>query len=391
MFLAKGVEAAGYKTGLYTSPHLCDYRERFTLAGTFFTETQLLDAANELLRRLEGFTFIDQWGTSEPTAFELYTSYAYILFSLAGCQWAVIETGLGGRLDATNATVSEAAIITPIELEHTAILGHTIPLIAAEKAKIIKEGTPLFLSRQKPEAREVFIQEALEQHSRIYELPLEVEVLSRRTTMEGEHVTITWKDQSQTNLLLRMRGEVQAENCALALLVLKTLNLYVQGKTERALEQAQLPGRMELIDSSPALVIDGAHTVESLRHLVNSFVQLFGLEGNTLIYGALEDKDHRHMALLLLPVFDTIIICRPGTFKKSDPAALHALFLSMAGEMIKSPTIYLEEEADDALALAYRLTCPHHAILATGSFYLAGEIVTSHATVQRRADVPELA
>ncbi|MFA7539910.1 MAG: bifunctional folylpolyglutamate synthase/dihydrofolate synthase, partial [Sphaerochaetaceae bacterium] len=140
IFIAKGLSALGYKTGLYASPHLVDYRERFTLSGTFFSEEALVKSGNSLVEKLEGFSFSDEWGVSEPTAFELYTAYAYLLFKENKCSWAVIETGLGGRLDATNTLTPEASVITPIELEHTAILGNTLSLIAYEKGKIIKEG-----------------------------------------------------------------------------------------------------------------------------------------------------------------------------------------------------------------------------------------------------------
>ncbi|MDY0371524.1 MAG: folylpolyglutamate synthase/dihydrofolate synthase family protein [Sphaerochaetaceae bacterium] len=378
VFLAKGLEALGYKTGLYTSPHLVNYRERFTLAGTFFPEEELVKVANLLVGRLEGFHFEDEWGSAAPTAFELYSAFAFLLFSSSGCTWAVIETGLGGRLDATNTIVPEASVITPIELEHTAILGNTIALIASEKAKIIKEGVPVFISRQKENARKVFVEEALNRDSRLYDLEATIESLATKTLPEGEQVVITWRSGEQTSLLLSMRGQVQAENCALALYVLRTLNLYKKEITEAALAQAKLAGRMEFLGKNPPLIIDGAHTVESLRHLLNSFVELYGTKGNTIIYGVLEDKDHIHMARLLLPLFDFVIVARPGTFKKSDPEKLFLLLQEELQEMRNPPQIFLEKDPDKALELAYSLTEKNHAILCTGSFYLGGEITLAY-------------
>lgn len=382
-FLAKGLSALGHRTGLYTSPHLCDYRERFTLSGTYFSEHQLVHAANVLMERLAGFKFVDEWGTADPTAFELYTAFAFTLFSVTGCTWAVIETGLGGRLDATNTIIPEAAVITPIELEHTAILGNTIGLIATEKSKIIKAGVPVFISRQRDEARTVFEAEAAAQHAPLHDLALEVESLATHTTTEGERVRISWKNGEETALVLAMRGEVQAENCALALLVLKSLGLYEAQVTERAIESAHLPGRMEFISQAPPIIIDGAHTVESLKHLVNSFEQLYGREGNTVIYGALEDKDHVHMTHLLLPVFDRIIVSRPGTFKKSDPDKLFLLLQEEALELPSPPRILLEKDATKALRLAIEATPAGHAILCTGSFYLGGEIARAYRTLEQ--------
>lgn len=381
-FLAKGLCSLGHKTGLYTSPHLTDYRERFTLSGQFFPEEQLVATANSLVSLLEDFTFTDEWGTTDPTAFELYTSFAFLLFSQTQCAWAVIETGLGGRLDATNTIMPVASVITPIELEHTAILGNTIARIAAEKAKIIKPGVPVFISRQRDDARNVFVQEATEKHARLFDLEAEVEALATRTEIDGQYVSIDWTRKEKTTLKLAMRGEVQAENCALALLVLQKLHLYEPQRTERALEQAQLPGRMEFMGSAPTLIVDGAHTVESLRHLLNSFTQLYGSSGNTVIYGVLEDKDHIHMTQLLLPLFDRIIVSRPGTFKKSDPKALFQLLQKEVAEMRKPPRLLLELEADKALQLALESTEENRAILCTGSFYLCGEITRAHRALE---------
>ncbi len=389
-FIAQGLRAAGHKTGLYTSPHLVNYRERFTLSGSFFREEDLINAAQVLLERMEGFQFVDEWGTADPTAFELYTAFAFLLFSLTGCTWAVIETGLGGRLDATNTIGPAASVITPIELEHTAILGNTIELIAIEKSKIIKPGVPVFLSRQPEDARAVFVAESAVQQSRLYDLEVEVEALATKTRTDGEHVCIEWTKGDRTELRLAMRGEVQAENCALALLVLKTIGQYVPGTTERALETAVLPGRMQMLGADPPMIIDGAHTVESLRHLLNSFTQLYGNQGNTVIYGALEGKDHHHMTQLLLPLFDRIIISRPGTFKKSDPEGLYRLMQQEIEGMRNAPELYLVIDPEDALNLARTRTEKTHAILCTGSFYLGGELVRAYTTTLEE-ETPEVA
>lgn len=203
--IARAVEAAGEKTGLYMSPHLVDYRERFTLSGRFFEEKVLVDASNAFRRAMEGFTFTDEEGVSEVTTFELYTSFAFFLFRFASCTAAVIETGLGGRLDATNVVQPLLSIITPIELEHTAILGNKIEQIALEKAKIIKENTPVLISRQKEEARQVISAEAVEKSSHLWDITVEVEAISAHTSLAGEEVHIEWKDEHTSDLTLQLR------------------------------------------------------------------------------------------------------------------------------------------------------------------------------------------
>ena len=376
-FLATAIEKLGYKTALYTSPHLVDYRERFSLAGKFFSENELVLAANTLVQKLSDFTFTDQWGTSQPTTFELLTTFAFLLFALTKCQWAVIETGLGGRLDATNVINPVAAIITPIELEHTAILGDTITLIATEKSKIIKKGIPLFLAFQDKESRTVFYKEAQQNNSPVYDLKKEVKRISTKTTKEGQLVNIEWQEGQITSMVLNMLGYVQAENSALALLVLKHLGLYKENLSESALQEAKMAGRMEIIAYNPTIIIDGAHTVKSLSHLTESFVELYGEEGNSVIYGALEDKDHVHMSHYLLKHFTNIIVSTPGTFKKSDPDSLYALLKVEAHGYPNNPNIFLEKDPNCALRLALKLTDKEHAILCSGSFYMGGEIISA--------------
>lgn len=373
-FLAAGLVAAGFKTGLYLSPHLTDYRERFSLAGVFFDDPTLIEVGGELADRIKDFRFTDQWGETNPTTFELYTCYAFLLFSRTACQWAVIETGLGGRLDATNTITPQASVLCPIELEHTALLGDTIAKIAGEKAKIIKPSVPCFIARQKPEARQVFEAEAKAQGSTAYFLDEETTGIASRSTAEGQVSTILWKDGSRTDLTLAMRGEVQADNCALALLTLKKLGLHRQGLTEAAMERNRLPGRMQKLEGSTPIYLDGAHTVQSLGHLFHSFGQLHGKEGNTVIYGALRDKDHPHMVREVLDQFDRVIISTPGTYKASDIGGLYDLFREMAKDDARHKEIYLVPSPVDALRQALEQTPEDKAILACGSFYLAGEI-----------------
>ncbi len=378
LMIARAVQAAGEKTGLYMSPHLTDYRERFTLSGEFFDERTLVEASNAFRSSMEDFAFSDEYGVSYVTTFEIYTSFAFFLFRFAGCTAAVIETGLGGRLDATNVVLPSLSIITPIELEHTAILGSTIEKIALEKAKIIKQGIPVLISRQSPEAKRVIENEAAENHSHLWDITLEVESISTHTSNEGESVSIEWKNGERTRLLLQMRGEVQGENAALAIQALRLTGYYRPGVSERAIETAALPGRMTLISEEPPLVIDGAHTSESMRHLLNSFTQWFPAPPRTIIFGALEDKDILHMARLIVPMFAHIIISRPGTFKKSDIASTFRLFQEEITRQNASSSLYMEAEAADALSLAFSLSTGQSPILCTGSFYLGGVILEAH-------------
>lgn len=381
-YIASGLKAAGYKVGLYMSPHVTDYRERFTLCGQFISDELLISTGNRLQHMLEGFKFCDQLGENEPTTFELYTAFAFLLFHELGCQWAVIETGLGGRLDATNILMPQACVLTPIELEHTDILGSTIPLIATEKSKIIKPGVLSFTSSQQPDALEVFRNEASTQNSTLYEFDKEIKRLDTHYDNSKQQVYVTFKGGFTTNYNLSMWGCVQAQNSALALLVLRTLGLYRQGLTEKAFEENKLPGRLERVSWKRPLYLDGAHTQNSLGHLLETFKEMYPKVQTTgvCIFGSVKGKNHDAMCDEVLDNFDKIIVCRPGTFKKSDPQALYNMLCEkvLAGQETdkswKNKKIYLKCEAIDALQLAFEITKENDPILACGSFYLAGVI-----------------
>jgi dihydrofolate synthase/folylpolyglutamate synthase len=371
-FIASGLTAMGYKTGLYMSPHLVDYRERFTISGTFFSDEALVRAGNLLKTSVGDFSFSDEWGETTPTTFELLTTYAYLLFKEEKCEWAVVETGLGGRLDATNTLQSSASVLCPIELEHTRILGSTIGEIASEKAKIIKAGQPVFIGLVPEEAKEVFLKECRKQRAKPFLLEELLAGYETRTTLEGERVTLAWSDGTEDRLLLSMKGSIQAQNVALALLTLRTLGLF-GGRTIHALEANTVPGRFQQV--APSLYIDGAHTPASLSALTRSFDELYpSKDANVVIYGALEDKDHLHMAPIILQHFNKIIISRPGTFKKSDLQKLFSIFEALKAESRSTASIFLIEDNSQALEKAYMLKGEDGAILVCGSFYLGGGI-----------------
>lgn len=362
-YIASALQAAGFKTGLYTSPHVSDYRERFTICGKFIEDDVLISVADSLFSSLEGFSFCDQMGENNPTTFELYTAFAFLLFKEVHCTWAVIETGLGGRLDATNIIMPQASVLTPIELEHTDVLGDTITKIAIEKSKIIKQGVPSFSAIQDPEALVVFKAEAASVDSGFHYLGDYISSVTEER--------ISFKDGYSWNCNLAMAGLVQAQNCALALLVIRTLGLYVPSVTEKAMEENRLPGRMELVPWKRPLYLDGAHTRNSMGHLLETFRKMYPGRSGICIFGAVTGKNHVEMSKQVLDAFDTVVVSKPGTYKANNPAALYELLVSL-----KSPsqTVVLLEDASKALDYCLSHTKDGEPVLCAGSFYLAGEI-----------------
>jgi len=362
-FIANAIQALGFKTGLYMSPHVSDYRERFSLCGRFIDDESLINTAEELKQGVQS--------VEDPTTFELYTVFAFLLFRNVGCEWAVIETGMGGRLDATNVLLPQASVLTPIELEHTKILGDTIEKIAVEKSKIIKNNTPVFVSLQKEEVLRVFKDEASSCNSPLYCLSEELDKIATRCTPNGQYVQLGYKDGFEAGLRLKMAGDAQAYNVALALLILRKLDLYSEGTTEKALEETKLPGRLENLDYKKRhFYIDGAHTVNSIGFLMDSWKEMTGSKKSLCIFGCVEGKNDSEMLKEMLPCFRKLIIARPGTFKKSNPQALYETAKSLSD----GTEVVLKEEAKEAVDYAVENTRDGERILVCGSFYLAGDI-----------------
>ena len=361
-FTAASLSANGFRTGLYASPHVASYKERITLNGVFFDDRMYADTASEMIERLEDAR---NFPGGPPTTFELLTLLSFLIFRKTGCEWAVFETGMGGRLDATNVLQPEAVILTPIELEHTEYLGDTIEKIAGEKAGIIKPGVPVFSSKQLPEAESVFRKRA------------------------GELLAPVFFDEGWTVDKLRAAGIHQKSNAGLAARCLRYLveqSVLPAGfSPETGMSETVLPGRMEMIVYSKKgrpgvrLVFDGAHTRSSVQLACDTFFSDFvqscpGANERAepvLVFGAVDGKDAEKMAEVLVPRFRRIIISTPGTFKKSNPAQTAEIFKRISADIGREREILLETAVENALNRAVETAS---CVLITGSFYMVAEI-----------------
>jgi dihydrofolate synthase/folylpolyglutamate synthase len=364
-FISAGLSALGYKTGSYLSPHISNYRERINCGGRFFPEELYIEKGEEVRSCIEKLTEKEFHGDDSPTTFELLTLLAFLIFEASNCDIAVIETGIGGRLDATNVVIPIASVITPIEMEHAEILGDTIEKIAFEKAGIIKPGVPVFSSRQDANALAVLREKAEELASPFYYLPDRFPVIDSVSTLTGTEVRLEDPAGKSFPFRLKMSGDFQAENAALAFHVLETIKPGRPGVLE-GFAGASLPGRVEVVSQNPVIIVDGAHTESSVRRVLSNFRSIF--RDGIIIFGSISGKRSEAMARQIVPLFHDIIISRPGTFKESDPQGLFEIFRRL------SDSVYLEPEPARALELALKLSEGRHPILVLGSFYMAGEI-----------------
>ena len=385
--IAAILTASGIRTSRYQSPHVNDFRERISTGSGFFDDNIYINAGNELKCLLEKYKLS---GTScndgeDPTFFELMTLWFFLCSRLAFVDAMAVETGMGGRLDATNILTPLLSVITLIELEHTEYLGNTIAAIAGEKAGIIKSGRPLVLAEQSAEALEVFKKSTVQKNSLLLYFPDIAEIKDLSVNKDGTTFSLSIKEQKKPGLVIEsqtynklfipMSGEIQAKNAGLAILSVKTVFPRItEEHIRKGLASFSLPARFEKISQTPIFIVDGSHTPHSMDLCIETFTSLYGKDG-ILIFGCAADKDTRSMAKLCLPNFSRVIITKPGTFKKSYPEEIYSAFTREAQLLLKALDILFIPETRNAIDKAIELALKYKApVLGTGSFYLSGEI-----------------
>jgi len=402
-FAGSILAASGRRVGIYASPHVSDYRERVRVLSRCPADDE---AGNLPADDLSDALLIEQFervrhyadklseNTPEaelPTTFELLTLFAFLVYEAAGCDAAVIEVGLGGRLDATNVVRPSVGIITPIELEHTDYLGNTIGLIAKEKAGIIKDGMKLFVAPQYPDALEAILLAAAEHGVTATCVQPREQIDTVSVGFGGTDVSLRF-DEMAIKTHLRLLGRFQAENAVLATNAVRAaVPTLTDVEIERGLRAAWLPGRLEVIPGSPTVIIDGAHTTRSVQVLLDTIEELaIPYEQRVAVFGAVAGKNHRGMVELLAPHFSRMVIARPGTFKKSDTHALLDLCREyhQACELHDEIDDALEAASDGRLVAALRPAAGNGTglIVVTGSLYLAGD--ARHALLPGRDPRP---
>ncbi|MDR2536064.1 MAG: bifunctional folylpolyglutamate synthase/dihydrofolate synthase [Treponema sp.] len=387
--IAAILQAQGFRPARYTSPHITEYRERITLGNDFFDESIYIEAGKELIALEEalrntptsGITYFDPPGPEDTKAnfFELLTLYFFLCARRADCDVMVVETGLGGRLDATNIVTPLVSVITLIELEHTEFLGSTVAAIAKEKAGIIKSGIPLILAPQQDEALEVFRSVGASKNAPLFYLPEIADIRYVQVTKTGTSFSLNSKIKglfpNPLDVTLPIAGTIQAQNGGLAIIAAKMgFPLLTEKAIQKGLSHFTLPARFERVLEKPVLIVDGAHTPHSIETCTETFTSLYG-KGGVLIFGCALGKDAVSMAKILIPQFSHIIITTPGTFKISFPQTVYETFLQEALQLSGNAAIQCIPETPTAIDQALRLGREKGLpLLGTGSFYLAAEI-----------------
>jgi len=361
---------AGYKVGLYTSPHLVRFNERICVNNHPVSDENVVAAYRAVKSA--------HHGSREPTFFEFTTAMAFYEFGRHNVEWAVVETGMGGRLDATNIITPALTIVTNISLEHKLYLGNTISEITREKGGIIKKGTPVVTGVTQKNAISALTSIAKSQSAPFYRFRDAFRIRrNRNTTFNYFGMDHVWR-HIQTGLI----GKHQINNAALVLaacelLIKNNLNLTLKNIKD-GLEQNRWPGRLEIVSSSPMILLDGAHNFIAARKLARYLSENLSDRNITLLIGILDDKPYQAILKDLLPLCRKVILTRPKIDRALAPEKLYPIAQKIISD------IHVIPDVDKAIIHAIENASPKDVICIAGSLYVVGE---AKELFEKRADL----
>ena len=358
--IESGLRAAGARTGLYTSPHLVEPTERIRIGGEPVSQEVFADACERVhaaAERLMARGLIE----AHPTYFETVTAMAFLVFREAGVSTAVLEVGLGGRLDATNVVMPKLCVITPIDFDHESLLGKSLETITREKAGILKRGVPAVFATQRREVAGALADCAA---------ALGIEVL-RASSWPVRDLVLYPRGScfyaGDLRIECPLAGEHQVENALAALTALDALGVETRMIVE-GIRQARWPGRLERVAAAPEIILDGAHNPAGARALAAYIRRFFGGRRVWLIYGAMRDKAVEEMASILFPAAVEVIATAPTQARAVRPETIR--------ELADHPRLRTAASIADALATVGSEAGRGDAIFVTGSLFLVGEART---------------
>jgi dihydrofolate synthase/folylpolyglutamate synthase len=389
--IASVLSAAGYRVGLYTSPHMQALEERIAVDGKPCTADELVSLAGRAAAVVEELDKrADDSGdeTQRPTYFEITTAMAWLHFVDRDVDLAVLEVGLGGRLDSTNLCRPIVSVITSISLDHIKQLGGTLAAIAAEKVGIIKPGIPVVSGVTEAEPAEVILSRAGQTGSPLWRLGHEFAYVYHASEREGSPGSFDFSGrlfgerQTLRELTVGMLGRRQAQNGAVAVATIGTLHdagwRIDEPSLREGLASARCPARIEMVASAPAVVIDAAHNVASVEALIEALEEHFAGRPKRLIFASSSDKDAAGMLALLAPHFERIVLTEFNSPRSMAAGDLLEIAGGARAELHAAPNI------ESAWRTAAASVSREHVVCVTGSFFIAAEM-RSFWAAQRRA------
>lgn len=365
--IASGLSVAGYRVGLFTSPHIDRFEERVQINGEPIDEALLIDLVEQL--RTVTVQIDAEPGGLNPTFFELTTALAWLSFAARKVDIAVLEVGLGGRLDSTNLCQPVATVITTISRDHTHILGSRIEEIAREKAGILKPGVPAISGVLAPQGVRVIAERAAALSCELSQLDRDFEI----DESPAAAVAVCWDDGRRLSLNTPDWRRHQLRNAATACAVLQTLQAadwqIPNDAIQRGIEQFRSDCRLQVVGREPLILVDAAHNWASVGALTETLTACRA-EKRVLLFGTSRDKDADGLLRRLLPHFHSIVV----TEFQSSPRATPAEDLAAVVKPLSGQPVHLRKKAGDAIQTALAL-CPRNGLICVaGSFFLAAEV-----------------
>ena len=357
---ASALQAAGYKTGLYTSPHLLDYVERIQVNGQPISHEQMIELVEEIKPAVAK--------VPKLTTFEITTALGFLAFARNDATAAVIEVGLGGRLDATNIVTPKVSVITSLSYDHMAVLGDTLAKIAGEKAGIIKPEVPVVSAPQVQEALEVLERVAKEKDCMFVLIGEDVKFERLTSSLSGQELAVR-SQMSAVGLNIPLLGSHQIENAAIAYTALRASGIEISDEAiQMGFSQVKWPARFEILQREPPVIIDSAHNRDSALRLRQTLDEYYPEKPVILIFCALEDKDISGMLEELKPRLEFVVATHAD-----HPRAPSAEWIA---EEVKKAGIPVEAvpHVADALERALELAGEQKLVLSAGSVAFAGEV-----------------
>lgn len=379
--IASILTESGFRVGLYTSPHLLSFTERIKVNNQQITEAKVLSLTSYIQDITAGTGL-------QLTFFEFATAIAFHYFASEKVDWAVVETGMGGRFDATNVILPDVSVITSIGLDHSEFLGPNLSEIAFEKAGIIKPKTPVVTSAQAPEAIKLISDIAEMRNSKlhIYDRDFKGVLLA----MDDKHIAFDYAgDKEFRNLSLPLSGRHQLYNASLAVRVSEILckkGVPIPDTSLRnGLLNVAIEGRLERVSENPVIILDGAHNPGAADSLAGSIKELFPDKKIIMVVGVMSDKDIEGILKPLMQIAESVVLTKPKGDRAASPEKLYniALKIQKSNEDCVSSSIVKTNCTADALTHARKEWLEGNIILVTGSFYTTGEAkgILSHAGV----------
>lgn len=377
---ASVLQAAGYRVGLYSSPHLQDFRERFQINQELISHEDFAEVVYDLkpvMEQVEGLTW-----------FEAITAVAFEYFARQKVDIAVIEVGLGGRLDATNVLRPLASMITSLSFDHTYLLGNTLAAIAGEKAGIIKEGVPVISAPQPAEAQAVLERIAAERHAPFTLIGRDIPYTVYPESINGQAVTVVM-DGVEKVYRTALMGQHQAINTTVVLAAIQKVReagiAVPEAAIHAGLQNVNWPGRLEVVQNNPLLVLDSAHNRASAQCLRNALSHLFGVKSPViLVFGAKGDKDIQGMMEELLSITDEIIITQAVDSRAESPTTIVDIVRATG----YGGNIHVMPVVGEAIQQALQLAGNEGMVCVTGSLYVVGEARTMLGLAAGKALMP---